>query len=400
MIFKAYLRLATVLVHSTVFVMAGGAYAESPSIRIGAPLPLTGPLSPEGTKLKQGYDLWVQEVNAAGGISVGIDKRRVELVYYDYESNTPKSVQLAEKLVNDDKVDFMFAPFGSGSTKAASSVAEKYGIPMIASTASSVEVYDQGYKNLFGVFTANDTLTEPIADLVSKKFQNIKKVAILARNDLYPLALAQDFSKSAIKRGLEVVVFEKYAIGALDHASALTQMRAARPDWIIATGYVNDLILIRKQMADISLRAPLITMINGPAYKEFTDAVGPLSENVTSAAWWHPAAKYKGDDVFKSGENYTKLFIEKYKSDPDFTTAGGSVIGVVLQMAIEKAGTLDRAKVREVLASSKFETFFGPIAFNSVGQATSYTPPIFQIRGQKSFVVHPPEIASGELQLK
>ena len=120
-------------------------------------------------------------MNAAGGISVGTDKRRVELVYYDYELNTPKSVQLAEKLVNDDKVDFMFAPFGSGSTKAASSVAEKYGIPMIASFFSSVEVYDQGYKNLFGVFTANDTLTHAIADLVSKKFQNIKKVAILAR---------------------------------------------------------------------------------------------------------------------------------------------------------------------------------------------------------------------------
>ena len=115
---------------------------------------------------------------------------------------------------------------------------------------------------------------------------------------------------------MEVVVFEKYAIGALDHASALTQMRAARPDWIIATGYVNDLILIRKQMADISLRAPLITMINGPAYKEFIDAVGPLSENVTSAAWWHPSAKYTGNDVFKSAENYTKLFIAKYRLGP------------------------------------------------------------------------------------
>ncbi len=400
MIFKAYLRIATALVSSAVVVMSGGAYAETGMIRIGAPLPLTGPLSPEGTKLKQGYELWLEEVNKAGGISVGTEKRRVELVYYDYESNTPKAVQLAEKLVNDDKVDFLFGPFGSGPTKAASSVAERYQVPMIASTASSVEVYDQGYKNLFGVFTANDTLTEPIAELVSKNFPTVKKVAILARNDLYPLALAQDFSKSATKRGMEVVVFEKYAIGAMDHASALTQMRAARPDWVIATGYVNDLILIRKQMADISVRAPLITMINGPAYQEFIDAVGSLSDNVTSAAWWHPAAKYKGDDIFKSAENYTKLFKAKYNSEPDFTTAGGSAIGVVLQMAIEKAGTIDRAKVRETLSSSKFETFFGPLAFNSVGQAISYTPPIFQIRGGKSVVVYPSEIASSQLQMK
>jgi branched-chain amino acid transport system substrate-binding protein len=372
--------------------------AES-TIRIGAPLPITGPLSPEGQKLKQGYDLWAEQVNKAGGISVGEEKRKVELLYYDYESNTPKAVQLAEKLVTDDKVDFMFAPFGSGATKAASSVAEKYGVPMLASTASAVEVYDQGYKNLFGVFTANDTLTEPISELVSKSFPKIKRVAILARNDLYPLSLAQDFEKSAKKRGLEVLTFQKYAIGTMDHASALTDMRSMRPDWVIATGYVNDLILIRKQMADVGLKAPLITMINGPAYQEFIDAVGPLAEGITSASWWHPAAKYTGSGVFKDSDAYTAMFKVKYNSDPDFTTAGGSAIGVVLQMAIEKAGSLDRARVREVLSKTRFDTFFGPIAFNDVGQAISYTPPVFQIVDKKTVVVYPPDIASAALQL-
>ena len=368
-------------------------------VLIGAPLPLTGPLSPEGTKLKQGYDLWVEEVNKAGGMSVGGEKRKIELLYYDYASNTPKAVQLAEKLITDDKVDFLFAPFGSGATKAASSVAEKYGMPMIASTASSVEVYDQGYKNLFGIFTPNDTLTEPITDLISGKFPQIKKVAILARNDLYPLTLATDFEKSAKKRGLEVVMFDKYAIGTLDHASTLTQMRALRPDWIITTGYVNDLILIRKQMADISVRTQLVTMINGPAYKEFIDAVGPLGEGLTSASWWLPAAKYEGEDVFKTSDNYTKLFRAKYSLEPDFTTAGGSTVGIVLQMAIEKAGTVDRAKVREVLATSKFKTFFGPVAFNSVGQANSYTPPVFQIHKGQPVVIYPPELASAQVEL-
>lgn len=105
----------------------------------------------------------------------------------------------------------------------------------------------------------------------------IKPVAILARNDLYPLALGQEFKKSAKSRGLEVVYFGKYAINALDHASALTEIRGARPDWIIATGYINDLILVRKQMADLGLTAQAITMANGPAYQEFVDALGPLS---------------------------------------------------------------------------------------------------------------------------
>jgi branched-chain amino acid transport system substrate-binding protein len=374
-------------------------FATEPPIRIGAPLPLTGALSPEGLKLQQGYELWKDAVNAAGGIAVGAVKRPVEIVYYDYQSMTPKAVQLAEKLATDDKVDFMFGPFGSGASKAASTVAERYGIPMLAPTASSVEVYDQGYKNLFGTFTANDTLSEPMADIAKTKAPNVKRVAILARNDLFPLALGQEFEKSSKKRGLEVVYFEKYAINTLDHASALTEIKAAKPDWIIATGYINDMILIRKQMADLGIKAQIVTMVNAPAYQEFIDATGALAENVTSATWWHPAVRYESKDVFGSSARYTEMFQKKFNVPPDFTTATGSSVGVVLQMAIERAGSVDRDKVREALVKGGFDTFFGPLTFNNVGQAVSYVPPVFQIQNGKTIVIYPDIIKGGELQL-
>src|ERR1700730_1749569 len=74
------------------------AEADSAAIRIGAPLPLTGALSPEGIKLQQGYELWKDVVNAGGGIEVAGAKHPIEIVYYDYQSATPKAVQLAEKL--------------------------------------------------------------------------------------------------------------------------------------------------------------------------------------------------------------------------------------------------------------------------------------------------------------
>src|SRR5215212_1054332 len=88
--------------------------ADAEALRVGAPLPVTGALSPEGTKLRQGYELWQDQVNAAGGVRVGESRLKVELRFYDYQSNTPRAVQLAEKLITDDKVDFLFSPFGSG----------------------------------------------------------------------------------------------------------------------------------------------------------------------------------------------------------------------------------------------------------------------------------------------
>src|SRR5271169_5495798 len=162
--------------------------AAQNEITIGAPLPLTGALSPEGEKLRAGYELWLAELDKTGGINVGGVKHKVKLIYSDYQSTTPRAVQLVEKLITSDKVDFMFSPFGSGAIKAASSVAEKYGMPIMASTSSSKEVYDQNYKNLFGLYTPNNTLSEPISELVKAKFPDVKRVAILARNDLYPLA--------------------------------------------------------------------------------------------------------------------------------------------------------------------------------------------------------------------
>jgi branched-chain amino acid transport system substrate-binding protein len=379
--------------------LAAGAAAAQDVIKIGAPLPITGPLSPEAKKQQRGYDLWAETANQAGGIKVGAKRMKVEIVYVDYQSNTPRAVQSAEKLITQDNVNFLFSPFGSGATKAASSVSEKYRVPTIAATASSSQVYDQGYKYLFGTFTPNDTLTDPLSDIVRREAGGVERVAILARNDLFPLAIAQEMEKSAKKRGLDVVFFEKYAIGTLDHASALSQMKALGPHWIFATGYTNDLILLRKQMADQRIEAPVVTMIAAPAYQDWIDGTGKLSQNITSAAWWHPAVRYSGKDLFGSTEAYVKAFQAKYGALPDYAEGSASAAGAILQLAIEKAGSIDRDKVRDALAAMNEMTFWGPVKFGPNGQITSLEPPVFQIQNGKPVVIHPKPIRQGDLQL-
>ena len=350
------------------FGLSASAALAQDVVKFGAPLPLTGPLAPEAIKQQQGYDLWAEQANKAGGISVGGKKYKVEIVYADYQSNTPRAVQTTEQMITQNNVNFLFGPFGSGAAKAGSSVSEKYKVPTIASTASSAQVYDQGYKYLFGTFTPNDTLTTPLTQIVKAKAPDVKKVAILARNDLFPLAIAQEMEKSAKANGLEVVYFEKYAINTLDHSATLSQIKSLAPQWIFVTGYINDLLLVRKQMADQQIKASVLSMIAGPAYQEFIDAAGASGENITSAAWWHPAAQYSGKDIFGTTANYVKLFREKYKSDPDYAQASASVSGALFQMAIERAGSLDRDKVRDELAKINEMTFWGPVKFGPTGQ--------------------------------
>ncbi|MGY3621489.1 amino acid ABC transporter substrate-binding protein [Bradyrhizobium sp. USDA 10063] len=395
-----YARLAAPLWAAAVLcgALASNASAED-VIRFGAPLPITGPLAPEAIKQQQGYDLWAEEANKAGGISVGGKKYKVEIVYVDYQSNTPRAVQATEQMITQGNVNFMFGAFGSGAAKAASTVSEKYKVPTLAATASSVQVYDQGYKYLFGTFTPNDTLTTPLTQIIEAKVPEVKKVAILARNDLFPLAIAQEMEKSAKANGFDVVYFEKYAIGTLDHSAALSQIKSLAPQWVFVTGYINDLLLVRKQMVDQEMKAPVVTMIAGPAYQEFIESGGKTAENITSASWWHPAARYEGKDIFGSTENFVKLFKAKYKSEPDYGQASAALCGALFQMAIEKAGSLDRDKVRDELAKLDAVTFFGPVKFGPNGQINSLDPPVFQIQGAKPVVLFPDAIKQGDLKV-
>jgi len=122
-----------------------------------------------------------------------------------------------------------------------------------------------------------------------------------------------------------------------------------------------------------------------------------MSATASPASWFHSSLRYKSDDLFGSTENFVKLFQAKYGSDPDFTQASGSAVGVILQMAIEQAGTLDRDKVRNVLANREFKTFFAPIKFGPDGEANSYTPPVFQIQSRRVVVIYPDAIKQAEL---
>ncbi len=366
-------------------------------VKIGAALPLTGPLSPEGIKQQRGYSLWADAVNAKGGIKAGGKTYKVEIIFVDYASNTPRAVQSTERLITQDNVSFILAPFGSGATKAASSVNEKYEIPMIAPSASATEIFDQKYKYIFSTLTPNKSVTEPLAEAISQN-KSIKRLAILARNDLFPLAIAQEMEKSAKARGMEVVMFERYAIGVLDHSAAITQMRAANPDWVYGTGYINDLVAMRKQMADLGVKPKAISMIAGPAYKEFAQAAGPLAENVSSSAWWHPTVRYNGKDVFGSTEAFNAAWTAKYKDDADYIEASSAVCGAIIQLGIEAANSVDPKKVRDAIAKLDVETFYGKVRFGESGQINSLEPPVFQLQGGKPVVISPKVIKQGEMK--
>ena len=393
--FKVIAQLASALLVSAGLVTGA---AQAQTIKIGAPLALTGGLADEGKKQQIAYDMWLKRVNAQGGISVGGKKMRVEIIQYDYQTNEQRVQQLAEKLIVDDKVDFLLAPFGSGHTKVVAGVAERYGVPVLATSASSESIFNQGYKYLFGTLAPNGGSIDNLLTVVTKQFPKVKKIAILGREDVFPKSMATIMDDSAKKAGLQVVSMEFYPVGALDLATPIAKIKSLNPDWIYITGYSKDLVLARKQMADLNLKAPVVTMITGPVYKEYIDAVGPLAEGITSATWWYHGAQFKGDDPWGSTKAFYDEFVAREKADPDYVHASSAACLVALQKAIEKAGTIDKAKVRDALASLDIMTFYGPIKFGPNGMNGTRVLPIIQVQGGKVVMVFPDSVKQSALQ--
>ena len=140
-------------------------------------------------------------------------------------------------------------------------------------------------------------------------------------------------------------------------------------------------------------------MITGPAYKEFVDSLGPLAENVSSATWWHSSIPYKGDDVFGSTQVFADAIRKAGGQDPDYVHASSAAALITLQKAIEKAGSLDRDRVRKALTELQINTFYGPIRFREDGMNSTRNLPIIQVQGGKPVVLFPKDVRQADLRM-
>ncbi len=380
----------------TLMVTSHGYGAEA--VKLGAPVALTGTLADEGGKLLHGYEMCVDAVNAKGGLKVGADMRKLELVKYDYQSDTNRAVQMIQRLTTVDKVDALMAPYNSGATKVTAVTAERYDTPMISSAAATPSVFDQHFKNLYGILFPNEFISESEIAYYTKNVPGLKTIAIIAMNSLFPKALAEQVKGSAEKNGLQIVYNGLYSPDTLDFSNVLTEIKGKNPDWIYASGFIQELVLMRRQMATLGINSKIVTMNAAAAYREYERNLGPLANNVTSSAWWHGSVNYPDRFLFGDTKTYDEMFEAKYKQEPSYLEAAATAACEVFAAAVEEAGSTDHAAVRNVLSSRQFDTFYGPIKFGQHGQNEIPSPVVLQIQDGKFVVLGPDAVKTGTVR--
>ena len=372
------------------------AFAAGDTIVFGAPVSLTGNLAKEGHLTQEGYDFWRNYVNAHGGIKVGGKSYKVDIKYYDDESKNDNAQQLAERLVDQDHVNFLLGPYGSGTSFTVAQMAERKKIPMIEGNGAAEKIFSQGFKYTFGVLSPAPRYLEGVLQIA--KDHGAKSVAITSASDAFSLEVAQGAARWAQSHGMNVVYNNKYPDTATDLSSVVSAVKAANPDVILNAGHLQDALLVHKTLHDQNVSAKAYGYSVGPDTPDFTNTLGKDANDVMGGAQWSVSVKYKGEPGFyQTAQDYAKAFDAVYHHQPDYHNAESSATCLAYQYALEKAGTLDPQKVRDAIAALDVTTFYGIIKFDNRG-INVYKPMVVnQIHSGKLLTVFPSTFAVTKL---
>ncbi len=387
------------------------------TLNIGFTNSQTGAQQVASTKQTEGIKLWVDQVTKAGGIKLKDGTVLMpKITFYDDESKTDRVQALYTKLINDDKVDFLLSPYSSGLVKAAAVVTEQNNKVLVTAGGADDATMEQGFQNTYQVYTpASQYLTGAI-DLMLKLDPTIKKVAIVNEKDSFSVSVVNAAKPYAESKGLQVVVNQGYDTGTTDFSPFINQIIAAAPDAIIGGGHLVDGSAFAKALKDKNVNARFVSLLVAPPEPTFAD-IGDAAQFIVGPSQWEIPEKYneaaaKALNVPFYGianDAFTTAYKAMFNAPPSYHSAGGYAAGLVLQTALEDAGSTDPAKVRAALDKLNIMTFFGLIKFSTDakthGKQIAHT--MIYIQWQKGTdgklavqVVWPAEAKTADAQLR
>lgn len=366
--------------------------------KVGVVTSISGELATGGNVTKRGYDLWAQEVNAQGGIAINGKKYPVQLFYADAQSQPSQGASAAERLITQEKVDFILGPYSSGVTMAAAPVVEKYKVPMITGSAESPLIWLNKFKYTFGtVPPVSYTGASPITAL-SALPEPPKTAVILGSNDTFSKATAEAFKAAAEAAGIKVL---KYNIvpANQDLTPLMSAVRGLRPDLVAFGGHDEELIKLVKSLQQINYTPKALLMHYGVTDAAFVQALTTSANQVYGATVWTPTSKTSGELLWPDAASYASAAVKAYQVPADYTQAGSTAAGIAFQAALQNIGATPplsetaRIELVQALEELDVETFYGRINFADDGEYyhanVGLTPLTIQIQDQKVLVVGP-----------
>jgi branched-chain amino acid transport system substrate-binding protein len=355
------LMLCVAILVTLLMTNISGAAAQKEKIRIGWVTSLSGPYA-SGVPGTYGmtYDLWVDEINAKGGIFVKEYGKRlpIEVIKYDDKSDVGTMTKLLEKNIITDKVDFIFSPWGTAMLFAAAPIANKHKYILIGGPGGADKLRGtmSKFPYFFSVLNTAMSQMPPLVQILGEA--NVKKVAIIYIEDLHGIEYRDVALQELKKRGIQVVMTKSFPFGTKDLSPLLKEAKAADVDAFLGFVYPDESFLVTKQAMEANFNPKAFFLTVGPFLIEYREAFGAKTvEGVMGGGAWN-------EKVSPGAKQFRDAFIKKHKVEPSYW--GPLFMYSSLQFfekAIEEAGTLNQKKIRDLMATKTYNTAMGPMRF-------------------------------------
>lgn len=322
------------------------------TIKIGGIGVLTGPASLYGIAVQKGIDLYIEQLNAAGGI----DGKKVEILWEDDQGDPTSAQQAYYKLVENDGVVAILGAVLTGATKAVAEAAEVDGIPVISASATAYEI-TTGRPSVFRTCFLDPFQAVMIARYI--KEEGVASAAVLYDNgDEYSTGLYNAFKTECEALGVTITAAESAATADVDFKAQLTNIKATNPEAVFLPYYGAPAAYILKQAKEIGLD---VKFYGADGISNVIDSISDTSL-LTSITY---TDHFTDDADSEMAKNYMKSFEEKYGEKPTLAfSATAYDAALVLTNALKAAGTTEYAAVVEAIKTSNVEGVTGNITFD------------------------------------
>lgn len=364
----------------------------SDPIVFGTTISETGPFSTLADRWRKMTEVFADEINKSGGILVKDCGKKLPLkfVIYDDQSVPATAVALYEKMATVDKVDFFVGPDWSSLGGPVPPVAEKNNIPMVMANVATPSVYDRGLKYVWGTpMPVVPNWSTRYFDMLTKVNPKPQSIFFITQDNPVMKGITGVWSKKAEEQGLKVIGSEIFSSELKDFTALIAKVRSAKPDVIYISSFDNASVPLVQQMRQLKVRAMDVhhTMLTGALARQ----VGGDINGMTGELAWYPGVKGSYTQLVESVLKRSEISMFDYIWTPSRLTSYLAMI-----QAIEKAGAVDREKVKDALYKATIKSPAGDVTFDERGFPNTGAFTI-QMNAGKVNVVWPPEVATGKL---
>jgi branched-chain amino acid transport system substrate-binding protein len=358
-------------------------------VLVGGAISQTGRFAEPAGRQVNSIKMWVDQVNGRGGL-LG---HKINLLLLDDKSDTQTAVKLYEKLITEDKVDLLLAPYSSAITEAVANINERYKMSFVAYGAASSPIWEKDRKYIFSIVAIAEDYQKGAVHLA--KQIGVKKIAIIGEDSLFPRQSGIGAKQWAAKLGLQVVLEENYPQKQTDFTALLQKIKASGAEAILSNSYFADAAAQLRQMRELNLNFKLFSSTVGPGLPNFAEQLGGTAEYVLGFSQWEPLP-----DILKHPgmKEFIAEYEKRYGEKPNYHAGGTYGALQVTEAALKEAGSFDNQKLRDALSSIETTTVFGHYKVNEKGM-NEHEGLTFQILQGQRRVVFPEKWAETKAQL-